>query len=254
MTVRKLLKLIIVVLLSDILLLNLSSPVYGEGGYQIVVDDQEDLLTPEEEKMLAGKMAEVAEYGNVAFVTVSQYEDTGSYARKLYRSYFGKDSGMLFLIDMGRRNIWIYCDGAIYQTIDRAYANTITDNIYRYAKRGEYCDCAMNAFDQASILLKGGRIAQPMKYISNMLIACVCALLVNFFLLALQRGDDEKIIAKAAPALATSVGVYVVSKKITSSRSRKHVEYSGGGSSGGGSSGGGGGGGGSSGGGGGHSF
>ena len=253
---RKYLKLIIVVLLSNILLLNLSSAVYGEGGYRIIIDDEEDLLTPEEEKMLEKKMAEVAEYGNVAFVTVSQYEDTGSYAKKLYRSYFGKESGMLFVIDMGRRNIWIYCDGAIYRTIDRAYANTITDNIYRYAKRGEYYDCAMNAFDQATILLKGGRIAQPMKYISNMLIACVCALLVNFFLLTLQRGDDEKIIAKAVPALATTVGVYVVSKKITSSRSRKHVEYSGGSSSGGGSSGGGGsgGGGGSSGGGGGHSF
>ncbi len=256
MTVRKLLKLIIVIMLSNILLLNLSSPVHGEAGYQIVVDDQEDLLTSEEEKMLAEKMTEVAEYGNVAFVTVNQYEDTGSYAKKLYRSYFGKDSGMLFLIDMGRRNIWIYCDGAIYRTIDRAYANTIADNIYRYAKRGEYFDCAMNAFDQAAILLKGGRIAQPMKYVSNILIACVCALLVNFFLLTLQRGDDEKIIAKAAPALATSVGIYVVSKKITSSRSHKHVEYSGGGSSGGGSfgGGGGGGGGGSSGGGGGHSF
>ena len=229
--------------------------VYAQGDHQIIISDEEDLLSAEEENMLKIKMEEVSEYGNVAFVSVSQYDDTGTYAKQLYRQLFKRDSGFLFLIDMGRRNIWIYCDGAIYRTIDKAYANTITDNIYRYAKNGDYYNCAYSAFDQALTLLKGGRIAQPMKYISNALIACVCALLVNFFLLTVQRKKDEDIIARAAPALTTLIGVNILSKKITASRSRKHVEYSSSsGGGGGGFSGGGGGGGGSSGGGGGHSF
>jgi len=56
--------------------------------------------------------------------------------------------------------------------------------------------------------------------------------------------------------LTTTVGAYILSKRVTSRNKTRHVQYSSssGGSSGGGFSGGGGGGGGSSGGGGGHSF
>ena len=188
---------------------------------------------------------------------MSQYENTSSYAKAKYRELFGHDSGILFVIDMGRRNIWIYCDGKIYRSIDKAYSNTITDNVYRYASRGEYYQCAKKVFEQALTLLQGGRIAQPMKYISNALIACVLALLINFIFLTYQRNNDETIIARSVPALTTTVGAYILSKRVTSRNKTRHVQYSSssGGSSGGGfSGGGGGGGGGSSGGGGGHSF
>ena len=156
---------------------------------------------------------------------------------------------------MGRRNIWIYSDGAIYRTINKAYANTITDNVYRYASRGEYYECAWNVFDQAETLLEGGRISMPMKHISNLLIASVCALLLNFILLLFQRKTGYAPVKEAAAAMTTATAVSIMSKRKTKSKRHLHVESdggSGGGSSGGG--GGGGGGGGSSGGGGGHSF
>ena len=83
-------------------------PIQAAKNYQIIVNDYEDLLTDQEETNLKEKMAEIAEYGNVAFVSASQYDDTAKYAKSTYRSYFGTDSGLLFLIDMGRRNIWIF--------------------------------------------------------------------------------------------------------------------------------------------------
>ena len=221
----------------------------------IIIDDQEDLLTDAEEQMLKIEMYEVSKYGGVAFATVSQYSDTSKYAKNLYRSYFGTDSGFLFLIDMGRRNIWIYSDGAIYRTINKAYANTITDNVYRYASRGEYYECAYHAFEQAATLLEGGRIAMPMKHTSNLLIALVCALLLNFALLLMQRKIGHAPVKETAAAMTTAAAVSIMSKRKTKSKKHLHVESdgsSGGGYSGGG--GGGGGGGGSSGGGGGHSF
>ena len=254
MTVRKFFKVFILLLLLNIICIE-TKAVYAENGYRIVIEDEEDLLTREEEKALEIKMDPIRDYGNVGFVSVSQYDSTASYAKEKYRQLFGYESGILFVIDMGRRNIWIYCDGKIYRTIDKAYANTITDNVYRYASRQEYYECAEEVFDEALILLEGGRIAQPMKYISNALIACVVALLVNFFILTAQRNNDEEIIMKAVPALTTTMAIRVLSKKITASHSRKHVESSSSGGGGGGySGGGGGGGGGSSGGGGGHSF
>jgi len=223
-------------------------------SYTVIIDDSEDLLSEEEEKLLYQQMLAITEYGNCAFASVRQYgQNTDTYAKNLYRSYFGTQSGTLFLIDMGQRNIWIFSDGAIYRTINKAYANTITDNVYRYASLGSYYHCASEAFSEMLILLEGGRIAQPMKYISNVLIALVSALLLNFFFLILQRKKNNSF-ATAAEKMTAAAGVYVLSRQLTKSSKHRHVESSGGGSSGGGGFSGGGGGGGSSGGGGGHSF
>lgn len=227
----------------------------AESRYKLVIDDREDLLTDSEEKMLQVKMDEIREFGNVGFVTVAQYADTGSYARGLYRELFGTESGFLFIIDMGRRNIWIYSDGAIYRVINKSYANTITDNVYRYASKGDYYSCAYNVYDQALTLLRGGKISQPMKYISNALIGIVMALLANFVYLTIERSEETVSPEKMAAAMTSGVIVSVVSKKMVKSRKTRHVESSGGGGGGySGGGGGGGGGGGSSGGGGGHSF
>ncbi len=234
----------------------------ADSGYQIYFDDSEDLLTDQEEKMLKEEMKKITEYGNVGFVSVSQYQDTGTYAKRLYKQLFGSESGFLFVIDMGRRNIWIYCNGAIYRVINKPYANTITDNVYRYASRGEYYNCAYRVYEQALILLEGGRISQPMKYISNLLIALVSALLINFYVLILGRKKDILNPVNNPQASMTSVvGVNIMGMDLIRSRRTRHVESSGGGGGGGGYSGGGGGGGssgggggGSSGGGGGHSF
>ena len=231
----------------------------ADSGYRVYIDDGEDLLSDSEERMLETEMSRITEYGNAAFVSVSQHQDTGSYAKKLYRELFGSESGFLFLVDMGRRNIWIHCNGAIYRVINKSYANTITDNIYRYASKGEYYECAYHAYEQALTLLKGGRISQPMKYISNLLIALVSALLINFYVLIIDRKTVLiEPAAKSQATMTTAVGVDILSKNLIRSKRTRHVETSsggGGGYSGGGSSGGGGGSsGGGGGGGGGHSF
>ena len=242
------------ILLLLLCIVALSTNVINAESGQIIIEDEEDLLSDAEEKALYNDMLPISEYGGVAFVTVSQYSDTSRYARDVYRSYFGKQSGFLFLIDMGRRNIWIYSDGAIYRTINKAYANTITDNVYRYASRGEYYECAKNVYAQALTLLEGGHIAQPMKHISNALIALVCALLLNFVLLLFQRREKAYLTKEIPLAMTTATAIRILSKKKTKSKRHLHVESDGGSGGGSSSGGGGGGGGGSSGGGGGHSF
>lgn len=134
---------------------------------------------------LAVQMQEITSYGNAAFKTVdSDVWDTESYARQYYKEQFGTGSGTLFLIDMDNRNIWLHSDGNIYKVITTSYANTITDNVYRYASDGEYYECAAHTYDQILTLLKGQKIAQPMKYISNGLLAVILALLLNYGLVS----------------------------------------------------------------------
>lgn len=156
-----------------------------ETSYRVLIEDGAQLLDEEEVQALAVQMQEITTYGNAAFKTVdSDVWDTESYARQYYKEQFGTDSGTLFLIDMDNRNIWIHSDGNIYKVITTSYANTITDNVYRYASDGDYYECAAHTYDQILTLLKGQKIAQPMKYISNGLLAVILALLLNYGLVS----------------------------------------------------------------------
>ena len=129
-------------------------------------------------------MEPITTYGNVAFVSISTNPErsTKRYAEKYFEEHFGYSSGVIFFIDMEERYLWIYSNGEIHKTITTSYANTITDNVYSYASDGDYLRCASEAFSQINTLLEGRHIAQPMKYISNALLAIVLALFINYFL------------------------------------------------------------------------
>ena len=263
---KKIIRMALILLVVFLFAYSSQKTVRSEGNEQVIIDDGRNLLNDEEEKALEEKMLELTPYGDVAFVSVYQFGDTGKYAQRTYYSFFGTDSGLLFVIDVGQHNIWIYADGEIYRTITKANANTITDNVYHYASEGNYFECAYEAFDQALTLLKGSRIAQPMKYISNALIALVIAVIVDLFYLAFwdynpndQNSQDDQN-TDIVSAMTTAVSIVVSEKIITKSLENVYLgTYEGpiidrgggiGGHSGGGSSGGGG----FSGGGGGHSF
>lgn len=227
-----------------------------ETGYRVVLEDDAQLLSDEEETELITQMQEITAYGNVAFKTIDDNDWSAEYyARQYYQSQFGTDSGTLLLIDMDNRMLWIHSDGAVYRVITTAYANTITDNVYRYASSGDYGDCAMETFVQIHTLLRGQKIAQPMKYISNGLLAVIIALILNYGLVsyyARLKKPDKKTLMRSVESHFN----YTPPQAVFIRESRKYNPVSSdsgsSGSSGGSSSGGGGSS--SSGGGGGHSF
>ena len=224
-----------------------------DTGYSVYLSDDEDLLTDGEERLLVRDMTPITEYGNVGFVSGDSGSQTARwYAESRYQSVFGTDSGTMLVIDMDEREIRIHSDGKVYRTITNAKANTITDNIYRYATREEYYLCAEHAFEEILSVLKGQRIAQPMKYLSNALLALILSVLLNFSWL---KARAKKLKPKRAVVLAVS-GMAAVAAACKAERFIRqtkvyHSSSSGGG---GGGRGGGGGGGGHSGGGGGHRF
>lgn len=154
-----------------------------ETGYEVYIYDEADLLSNNEEEDLVEIMTPITEYGNVAFISVDENPySTQKFAEDAYYQLFGTSSGTLFLIDMDNRNIWIQSDGAVYKRITTGYANTITDNIYTYATDEEYYECASRAYSQIYTLLRGGRIAQPMKYICNALLSLIFGFIITFFI------------------------------------------------------------------------
>lgn len=171
-----------------------------ETGYEIYIEDNANLLSPEEEENLSEVMQPISTYGNVAFLSTetNSYTSSERYAQNYGNSKFGQDSYTLFLIDMDNREICIYSNGEIYKTITRSYADTITDNVYTYASEQKYYLCAYHAFEQINTLLSGQSIAQPMKYISNLLLAIVLALLINYsIVMAMSRSkkaEDQELL------------------------------------------------------------
>lgn len=221
---------------------------------EIIIEDSANLLTTSQKEQLRGTMEAIAEYGGVAFITNPEYSDIGKasdFAKKKCREYFNGDSGTVLLIDMYNRRIEIYSTGYIYKKINKQRANTITDNTYTYATMQDYYGCANETFKEMAIILEGGRITSPLKYVSNLLLAFGISTTILYLILYFQRrgsyriGKDVKI-----DDIYSNVtkNVIITRKKMVSRRKTKHVEssdssggYSGGG--GGSSSGGGGGGG-----------
>ena len=225
-----------------------------DTGCQVYVEDEAGLLTEEQRRELAQAMEDVTSYGSAAFVTtLENSRSTERFARDYYTERFGTDSGTVFVIDMDNRMIWIHSDGAVYKTVTSAYADTITDNVYRYAADADYYGCAREAFQQIHALLEGAKIAQPMKYISNALLAMILALLANFGLVIsltkLRKPGADAILGNIHRRFA-----YSDLRAAKTHQTKRYDPVSSGSGGGGGRSGGGGGGGGRSGGGGGHRF
>ena len=237
----------------------LITPVYAEelyvneiNNYKVIYEDDAKLLSEDEKEKLKEVMIPLTEYGNIMFKTINDnsYTSTDAYASNYYHNTIGTSSGTLFLIDMDRRNIFIFSDGSNYNVITKSKAYIITDNVYTYASKEKYFDCAREAFSEIKTLLDGGKILEPMRHISNALLSLTVSAFITFFI-ALSRTRIKK--AKNSEILknchiAFQTGEVSVTKTGTHRVYSPQSDSSSGGSSGGG------GGGGSSGGGGGHSF
>ena len=150
------------------------APLFDEGlGYfntnpSIIIDDQADLLTDEEEKKLYETMSLLSEYGKVVFLTVNTnpYGTADSYSRVYYTEKFSDNTdGVIFIIDMSTRYLYINSCGSLRTKLDSGKGRSITDNVFRYARNGQYFKCAQKAFEQAYTVVSGKQIFEPMRYI-----------------------------------------------------------------------------------------
>lgn len=150
--------------------------------YKIIIEDDADLLTANEEKELSSVMEELTEFGNVMFKTTNSVSNYSSlkYIQNYYYSMLGNQSGVAFYIDMNARQVCACATGGLDKTITSAKCDTIMDNIYRYATNKKYFECAVETFSQMNRLLNGQRIAESMKYICNGILSIMISLFVSY--------------------------------------------------------------------------
>ena len=235
-----------------LLFLCAGSPALAADAPQPYIQDDADLLTDAEEAALYQDMLPLCEYGVPMFCTTNQgtsnMEDQAE--RFLRQRVPLGGSGVIFVINMGVRQLTVYSDGAINRVVNAGEAETITDNVFRLAGRGEYYACAQRAFSQLSSLLRGERIARPMKLTSNVLLSLVLALLLMYMYISHKyetRPKAGKIKGAALPVTAGAAAAFAAvnlnrNARMTKQRKVDISSHSSGGGHGGGGGGGGGGG------------
>lgn len=218
-----------------------------KSGYSCYLDDDADFLTDEEEQSLMELMQQIAKYCNVAFATSTDhpYASAEGFAVNTFEQNFGtSSSGICFVIDRDCNEIYLISEGAMRKTITSGRCNSITDNTYIYATSGhgyDYYTCAYKTFEQVLTLLQGGKIAQPMKHICNLLLALILAMLINYFIVMSFAHAKKPSNGELLSGLFTKVDIKNPSTHFTR-QTKKYSPQSSGNSGGGGSGGGGGGG------------
>jgi uncharacterized protein len=212
-------------------------------NYKALIEDDADLLTDSEEQLLLEQMKKLTTFGHAIFKSISENNTSAvSYSESYYYNNFGNNNGSLFFIDMDNRKIIISSGGANSKIITTGKANIITDNVYKYATWEQYYNCASKAFEQIDTLLNNGKIAEPMRHTSNIVIALISAFFINFFIVlknsTTKKAKNKEIVDGAnvefdiGEITGTKIGTHKVYNPPSSSSS--------GGSSGGGGGGGGG--------------
>lgn len=119
------------------------------GNPHALVYDMADLFTDEEEKELSETAAALKETMNMD-VAVVTCEENGSSAREFADQFYedqemgvGSDhSGVLFLIDMDNRELWISTEGKMIRYLTDSRIEAILDDVYEHAADGDYFGAA----------------------------------------------------------------------------------------------------------------
>ena len=153
----------------------------GISSQKVTIVDGADILTTAEEASLRDVMEPITEFYPVALVTT---DDTGgrttySFAVSSFHELFKDSGGILFLIDMDNRYLYLYTSDSNTK-LSTERCETITDNVFRYASSGDYYSCAEQAFLQVYRVMSDASIPEPMKHMSNALIAVCLSLLIVF--------------------------------------------------------------------------
>lgn len=221
-------------------------PALAAGTF--IVQDDANLLRDSDVAQLKETYATLAEYVDAACVTTKEPSaDVEDFAKAYVNSTFGSGAAVVFVIDMYNRQVCVYANEAGLSIVPENDARAIADNVYRYASDADWYGCADAALWQILSLCRGETVNSPMRHISNLLLALILGVLINFFMVYFSRARlmRRRASSQSMRDMAQLPQILGMSASVTKVQHIHHSSRSGGGGGGGGRGGGGGGGGGS---------
>ena len=185
-----------------------------ETGYRAVLEDDIDLLTEEEETTLMETMEELTQYTNVAFWSTRAGWNQSSAIRNAenkHISLFGPlVNGIVFMIDMDARYMFLDTEGWIQGVIPKSTAEIITNNVRSAMSAGRYYEASDRVYKQVRAKINGEKIAEPMRYLSAVSIGIMGGLLFALYLTLTRRNRVNPVRYPkevAAKAVITTITV-----------------------------------------------
>ena len=188
----------------------------SDEGYEVLIDDEEDILSDSEEKELAGLMKELAEYGNVVFYSTSgpgviDEGDADRAADDYYQSVYGNQNGVIFAIDFDNYfqdrdhelcMLWLNKYGTMDRKISNSQVDSIIDNAYNIVARHndrDWYGYAEQTFKQLIDFYNTGKISEPMKWITNVFLAAILAFMISFamvsYVMRSRKPKDAEVLS-----------------------------------------------------------
>lgn len=173
-----------------------------QPDYQVYIVDSADILTDDEESELLDVMWNGTAYGNMVFLTIDSADgyNSSDYIERLYQtsSELAGTDAVIYIIDMDNRMLWISGYGALKSVITPDYGNLITDNVYTYARNGDYGSTAIRGYEQIVRKLDGESVSGPLRTLGNGCIALICGVVLTFFFAFVtsisRKADDDDIL------------------------------------------------------------
>lgn len=107
-----------------------------------VIWDNANLFSEKERADLQKDIDLYSANGNILILTVVDNDDSPqSYAENQYTQEFGTKDGVVFLIDISNRKIWIGATGACKEALDNDSCEKIATQIATYASKEDYYTC-----------------------------------------------------------------------------------------------------------------
>lgn len=146
--------LLAVIMAAGLLFCSLSQSVLADDSFPGIYDDA-GILTAEEKTELSARMAQVASEKGCHLMIVTtedtQGKDVTAYADDFFEAYNSdgtEGAGLLFLIDMQHRELYISTSGdAIIQEFTDAKIDSILDDIYNQAANGDFYESCVRFLD-----------------------------------------------------------------------------------------------------------
>lgn len=120
-----------------------------DTGYCVKIIDGSDLMSDEDEELLAEHMKMMTEYGNAVFYLLENNPLTAEEASgNKYNALFGEENGVLFLIDYENEQIYLKNNGDFAYWLEPGTSNSILSDALDNLGDGGDVDLAIDVFDQ----------------------------------------------------------------------------------------------------------
>lgn len=180
-------------------------PVNAYAADNVYIDDGASLLTDEQESDIAAKLNGLDKDRNYLVVTEDAYMYApGNMHEEMdghYNARFGSQDGVAFIINMQDRQLYAGGFGKCAKDFRSGDARDVTDNVYRYASRGDYVGCITQAFSQMDQVLNDSFILRPMRYA----VAILLGFFLGFFIMFIVVINSRKN-RRVAPHIPENIG------------------------------------------------